>query len=137
MSHQRVFVDAANGKIRNTINCIHDADVPGTANTGYNGSRSITADSYSGSYRLRESGRGLGVETYDINEGTNYGSAVDFTDADNNWNNYNAQLDQYATDAHFATESTYDYYYNVHGRNSINNNGLKLISYIHYDVQYV
>jgi Zn-dependent metalloprotease len=137
MSRQRIFVNAENGEIQNTINCIHDADVPGTANTAYNSSQSITADSYGGSYRLRESGRGLGIETYDMNEGTSYPSAVDFTDADNNWNNYNAQLDQYATDAHFATESTYDYYYTIHGRNSIDNSGFKLISYIHYDVQYV
>jgi Zn-dependent metalloprotease len=137
MSHQRIFVDAANGEIRNIINCIHNTDVPGTGNTAYNGNQSIVADSYGGSYRLRESGRGQGVETYDMNEGTDYNYAVDFTDADNNWNNNNAQLDQYATDAHFATERTYDYFYNVHGRNSIDNNGHKLVSYIHFDVKYV
>ena len=136
MSRQRIFIDAQSGKILSTIDCIHETDVPGTAITGYSGTQTITADSYAGSYRLRETGRGLGIETYDMNESTNYGTAVDFTDSDNIWNNVNAQEDQYAGDAHFATEKTYDYYWVNFGRNSINDNGLKLISYIHYDADY-
>lgn len=136
MSRQWVFVNAQSGELVKTLNLINETDVPGTAVTVYSGSKTIVADSYSGSYRLRESGRGGGIETYDMNESTNYGSAVDFTDVDNIWNNVNTQLDQYAGDAHYATESTYDYYYNTFGRNSIDNNGLKLISYVHYDSDY-
>ncbi|MFT4545178.1 MAG: hypothetical protein ACI9EQ_001648 [Bacteroidia bacterium] len=56
-------------------------------------------DSFNGGFRLREAGRGNGVRTFDVNEGTNYGNAVDFTEGDNNWNNVNGNLDQYATDA--------------------------------------
>ncbi|MBN2727864.1 MAG: M4 family metallopeptidase [Bacteroidales bacterium] len=136
MSRQEVFVNTQNGEIVKALNLIHVTDVPGTAVTAYSGTKNIVADSYSGSYRLRETGRGGGIETYDMNQGTNYGNAVDFSDTDNNWNNVNTQQDEYAGDAHFATESTYDYYYNNFGRNSINDNGLKLISYIHYDVDY-
>ncbi|MFA4851514.1 MAG: PKD domain-containing protein [Bacteroidales bacterium] len=132
-----VFVDAITGEIIMTLNRIHTTDTPGTAQTKYSGTQTIIADSYSGSYRLRESGRGNGIETYNMSTGTDYANAVDFTDADNLWNNVNVQQDEVATDAHWATEKTYDYYYNKFNRNSIDDNGFKLISYVHYDVDYV
>jgi len=99
--------------------------------------KTITADDQTGPYRLRESGRGNGIRTYDLNKGTNYGAAVDFTDNDNYWANYNANLDEYATDAHLGTETTYDYYLNIHNRNSIDDNGFALLSYVHYSNNYV
>ncbi|MFH0895216.1 MAG: M4 family metallopeptidase [Bacteroidota bacterium] len=137
LSRQYIFVDAENGKILMNIDRIRIADVVGSADTKYSGTRSITTDSYSGSYRLRETSRGLGVETYNLATGTNYGSAVDFTDVDNTWNNVNAAQDEIATDAHWGTEKTYDYYFTTFGRNSLDNAGFKLISYVHYDVDYV
>ena len=60
------------------------------------------------------------------------GFSITFTDTDTFWNNTNSNYDEYATDAHFGSEKTYDYYYNIHGRNSIDGSGLKLVSYIHY-----
>ena len=63
--------------------------------------------------------------------GTNYAAAVDFTDADNTWNNVNANKDQYATDGHWGTEKTYDYYLTKHNRNSVDNAGFALNSYVH------
>lgn len=143
MSRQYIFVDAANGNILNTIDRIHtetgdvQVNATGTAVTRYSGTRTITTDYTGSTYRLRETGRGLGVETYDMNKGTNYGAAVDFTDANNNWNNVNADQDEVATDAHWASEMTYDYYNLRHGRNSIDDAGLKLLSYVHYDNNYV
>lgn len=129
-----VYVNAENGEIITSISRIQTTDVPGTAQTAYSGSQTITTD-YTGSYyRLRETGRGNGVSTYNCQLTTSYNSAIDFTDNDNIWNNANANLDQYATDAHFATERTYDYYYNVHGRNSINNSGFHLKSYVHFNL---
>jgi len=142
MSRQWVFVDAATGNIIKTLQRIHSenedlmSNATGTAVTAYNGTRTITTDYTGSTYRLRETGRGLGIETYDMNTGTTYSSAVDFTDADNNWNNVNAQKDQYATDAHWGSEMTYDYFYIKHGRNSIDNAGLKMLSYVHYDNSY-
>ncbi|MBN2682622.1 MAG: M4 family metallopeptidase [Bacteroidales bacterium] len=134
IKHSFVYVDANSGEILFENKLIHNADVVGSAETVYSGTRAITADSYGGYYRLRETGRGNGIETYDMNMQTDYGSAVDFTDTDNNWNNINAELDEYATDAHWAAEMTYDYYYLVHGRNSINGAGLALKSYVHFNL---
>ncbi|MFH2141364.1 MAG: M4 family metallopeptidase [Bacteroidota bacterium] len=135
LSRRNIYVDASTGEILFENKTIHLADVAGTAVTGYSGNQNIVADSYSGSYRLREVGRGNGIQTYDMNMGTDYGSALDFTDADNNWNNINAELDQYAADAHWASEMTYDYYYLVHGRNSIDGSGFALKSYVHFNLE--
>lgn len=132
-----VYIDASSGEVLLEDKTIHHADTAGTANTKYSGTRNITTDYYNGSFRLRESGRGNGIETYDMNNSTTYFSAVDFTDTDNYWNNYNTNLDEVAGDAHWGAEKTYDYYFNEHNRNSIDGNGMTVTSYIHYDVNYV
>ncbi len=136
VSRADIYVDASSGEIIFENKVIKHVDTPGTAATAYSGNQTIIADSFGGGYRLNDNSRGDGVNTYDMNEGTNYGSAVDFTDADNFWNNANAELDEYATDAHWGAEMTYDYFWTIHGRNSIDNSGFQLNSYIHYDVSY-
>ncbi|MEP7239122.1 MAG: M4 family metallopeptidase, partial [Ferruginibacter sp.] len=136
VSRQLVFVDAVNGKILGKRELIHEANAVGTAQTGYSGTQTITADYTGATYRLRETGRGNGINTYDLQRGTNYATAVDFTDADNNWNNVNAFKDEYATDAHWATEKTYDYYFQKFNRNSIDGVGMALNSYLHYSTGY-
>ena len=137
VSRADYYVDARTGKLLFKNDYIHHADAIGTANTGYSGTRSIVTDSTSATnYRLRESGRGNGIETYDMNTGTTYGSAVDFTDNNNIWTS-TTNGDQYALDAHWGAEMTYDYFWNVHARNSIDGSGFKLISYVHYDANYV
>ncbi len=136
LSRQIVFVDAKNGAVLGKRDLIHEANATGSAVTGYSGTQTITTDSYNSSYRLRETGRGNGIQTFDLNKGTNYNSAVDFTDADNNWNNVNADKDQYATDAHWGAEKTYDYYKVKYNRNSIDNAGFAIKSYVHYSTNY-
>ncbi|PJA09724.1 MAG: peptidase M4, partial [Flavobacteriales bacterium CG_4_10_14_0_2_um_filter_32_8] len=131
-----VYVDATNGKVIKEKNRIHQADVTGAAVTKYNGTKTITTDSYAGSYRLRESGRGNGINTFDLNTSTSYGSAVDFTDADNYWNTTTDQ-DDAAYDAHYSAEATYDFYFNNYGRNSYNNAGASINSYVHYSTGFV
>jgi len=136
LSRQYIFIDAENGNIITTHERIQIADVQGTAVTKYSGTKTITTDSYNGTYRLKEAGRGNGIQTYNLKNGTSYASGVDFTDTDNNWNNVNAAKDEIATDAHWGTEMTYDYFMTKHNRNSIDNKGFKLISYVHYGNDY-
>jgi Zn-dependent metalloprotease len=137
LSRAWVFVDAQTGAVIHTLDRIHTADVVGTAITAYSGSRPMTADQTGPSnYRLREVGRGGGIATLNCQTGTDYFTAIDFTDTDNNWNNVNPAMDQYATDAHVGTETTYDYYWNVHNWNSYNNLGAPLNSFVHYDIQF-
>ncbi len=136
ISRNWIYVDANTGEVIQEDKILVDADEAGTAMTQYSGSQTIIADSFSGGYRLRDGTRGLGVRTWDMNTGTSYGAAVDFEDDDNNWNNVNPQLDEYATDAHFGAEMTYDYYWLTKGRNSIDDAGFQLNSYVHYSTSY-
>jgi bacillolysin len=137
MGRFEVYVDASSGEILRKDDKICHADAPSTATTAYRGSQSIVSDSYAGSYRLRESGRGGGVQTFNLQKGTTYGSAIDFTSASTTWNLTNTNKDQYALDAHFGIEKTYDFYKNTFNRNSLNNAGLLLKAYVHYSTNYV
>ncbi|MGQ0826803.1 MAG: M4 family metallopeptidase [Bacteroidota bacterium] len=138
VSGQSIYIDALNGNVFGSLNLIHTTDVPGTAVTKYAGTQTIITDSVSPTlFRLREYTRGSGVETYNVAKATKYGSAVDFTDADNYWNNVNAAKDEVATDAHFGAEMTYDYFLQKHNRNSFDNQGTLLVSYIHFSNNYV
>ena len=131
-SRQIVFVDASNGKILGKRELIHTTNATGSAATAYSGTQSITTNNTGTTYQLRETGRGNGIQTFNMKTaGTNYGAAVDFTDADNIWNNVNTNKDQYATDAHWGAEETYDYYFTRYNRSSVDNAGLALKSYVH------
>ena len=133
-SRANYFVDAQTGVILGKHDLIHTGDLIGTAATKYSGTQPLTTDQVSTtSFRLRETGRGKGIETWNAKTGTSTASAVDFTDTDNSWSNVNAQYDEAATDAHIATEWTYDYFLLVHKRNSIDNKGFKLLNYVHWD----
>lgn len=132
-----VYIDAETGELLAVNELILHTEVTGTAVTRYSSSRSIQTDSTApGNYRLREAGRGKGIETFNLKNGSSYGAAVDFTDADNYWNNANAQKDEVATDAHWGAEMTYDYFKTEHNRNSFDNNGAKILSYVHYGSNY-
>lgn len=83
--------------------------------------------------------RGNGIKTYNLNNSTNVANAVHFTDNDNNWtaNEFNnAQKDNGALDAHWGAMMTYDYFKEIHGRNSYDDNNAELINYVHYDNNY-
>ncbi|MES2133400.1 MAG: M4 family metallopeptidase [Bacteroidota bacterium] len=129
-----VYVDAATGSILKEQNLICTVDAVGSANTKYSGTKTITTDSYAGGYRLREAGRGLGIETYNLNNASTY-TNTDFTNATNTWTT--TGNNQAATDAHFGAESTYDFYMQTFNRNSVDDNGFKLLSYVHYSNNYV
>jgi Zn-dependent metalloprotease len=129
-----VFVDANSGKILDEQNLICTVDASGTAQTKYSGTQTITSDFYgTNQYRLRETGRGLGVETYNLNNSLTY-SNKDFLNLSATWSS--TGNDQAATDAHFGAERTYDFYKQTFNRNSIDNKGYKLISYVHYNTNY-
>lgn len=134
---ENVYVSVANAQIIARENMLHTTDVPGTAYTKYSGQKNITTDSTAPfNYRLRESSRGNGIYTLNLKRGTNYGAAVDFLDSNNIWNNVNANKDEVATDCHWGAATTYDYYKNIHNRNSYNNANARINSYVHYSTNY-
>ena len=89
-----IYVDAKTGKIVNVINLTTDSDTPATANTMYSGNRTITSDSYSGGYRLRDNLRK--IETYDatnsIENSTGFAGSLDYSNTTTTWNNSNVIL---------------------------------------------
>ncbi len=133
-TEQYVYIDALSGKVINYESLITDINTPGTAQTSYSSTRAIVGDSFSGGFRLRENRNGVDVQTLNMQSGTNYTGAIDFTDNDNNWNaaEHSMNRDRAALDAHWGTETVLDYWRIVHNRNSIDGNGLRIISYVHY-----
>jgi Zn-dependent metalloprotease len=129
-----VFVDAQTGKILDEQNLICTSDVPGTAVTKYSGTQTITCDLTAGVYSLKEVSRGQGIRTYNLANTTNYINATNYTNTAANWTL--SAFDQGALDAHWGAEKTYDYYWTQHNRNSINNAGFPLLSYVHYNTNY-
>lgn len=138
MTREFVYVDAHSGKIIRRDNRICEANAGATGNTRYSGNQPFMTDNFGANqYRLRETGRGNGIETYNMLKGTNYGAAVDFTNNSINWNGLNnANKDDAALDAHWGAEGTWDYYSIIHSRNSYDNAGAAIKSYVHYGVNY-
>jgi len=132
LSNSFYYVDASNGVL-----ILKDAiikHVQGTVHTRYSGQRTIETQQSGSSYRLRDYSRGNGIETYNMNRGTNFSNATDFTDNNNIWTVaefHNSNKDDAALDAHWGAEMTYDYFYQKHNRNSYDNNGGKLKNYVH------
>ena len=135
ISRAFIYVDARTGDVVLQDNIIKHAAATGTFATAYSGSRSFTDGTTTGGYFLREGAtRGLGIETYNCKKGNSYTVATDFVDADNSWTEYNnANFDNVSGDAHIGAQATYDYWKNIHGRNSYDNAGAKIKSYVHFD----
>jgi Zn-dependent metalloprotease len=136
VSRDYVYVNATNGKVVCKDAIIKHVNANGTAATKYSGSKTITTDFNGTNYRLRRtSPTMLGIETFNMQKLSNYNAAIDFTDNDNNWTaaEYNnANKDNAALDAHWGAQQVYDYWKNIHNRNSYDNAGAKIASYVHY-----
>ncbi|OWP64384.1 peptidase M4 [Hymenobacter amundsenii] len=136
VSRAFIYVDAHSGDIVGQDAIIKHVAATATFATAYSGTRSLANGTATGGYNLRETTRGLGIETYNCKKGSSYTAATDFIDADNNWTatEYNnANFDNVAGDAHFGAQATYDYWKVVHNRNSYDNAGAKIKSYVHFD----
>ncbi|AFL80817.1 Zinc metalloprotease (elastase) [Aequorivita sublithincola DSM 14238] len=127
-----VYVDAKTGQFIMENKRIHHANVPATGTSLYNGNVSFTADNSAGPYRLRQTADGGGIQTYDLNNGTNYNNAVDVTSSSTNFTS-----NPTGVQAHFGAERTYKYFSQKYGRNSYNNTGGVIKSYVSYSTNYV
>lgn len=130
---QRIFLDASTGNTILNLQDIHEQSVKGIAETRYHGTKIITTDSVApDKYKLFDSSRGNGIETYNALTLTNLQEAVDFEDEDNYWNNVNAQQDEVATDVHYGASSTFDYYLERFNRLGLNDT-MAFVSFVHVD----
>ncbi|HEX6383736.1 MAG TPA: M4 family metallopeptidase, partial [Anaerolineae bacterium] len=70
--------------------------------------------------------------TYDMNNGTSYGAA---TECRGEGDGPSGDVD--CNQAHDFSGETYNYYFNAFGRDSLDDAGMALDSYVHYDIDYV
>lgn len=106
-------------------------NVSASGSSLYNGTVSFTADSYGGNYRLAQTSYGNGVHTYDLNNGTNYTSATEIISGSTSFSHSTG------VQAHWGAEQTYQYFYQNHNRNSYNNAGGEILSYVSYSTGFV
>jgi len=144
----RVFVNAYNGKVVHKYNAIKyekpdtsvNATVTGTPVTGtgtgvLGDTKSINLLLSSGIYYAQDITKPMigNIRTYTANN-RNRLPGTQMTDTDTVWD---SSVQRAAVDAHYYAGATYDYYYNMFGRNSLDNAGMSLISTVHYGVDYV
>lgn len=128
-----IYVDAITGEIIRYQPLVCTTNAPGTAETRYSGTQGFTTDLVGAQYRLREVRNGVNIITLNNNNSNDETGfyATDFWDNDNNWTAAEHGINQPATDAHWGTEKVFDYWLNQHNRNSINNAGMDIRSYVH------
>lgn len=68
-----------------------------------------------------------GIFTYDANDGKIFS---------NNSASWKDEYQHAAVDAHYNSEVVYDYYLEEHGRNSLDDKGMAIVSYVHYGEKY-
>ncbi|KAA9325017.1 M4 family metallopeptidase [Adhaeribacter soli] len=127
-----VYLSAATGKLLFKENRLHDAHHVGTVTTRYSGTQTIFTKKSNGLYRLDQDSLGVRIRTLNMNRQMGYAAATEFTDADNIWANRNTLNDDVAGDVHWGAEMTFKYYKTLHNRNSFDNAGRVMLSYVHF-----
>lgn len=155
VSRQEIYVDANTGKILysnpiikhiNQFNSQNELGnnfkkaeslLTGNASTKYSGLRTIETDfNPTDKFVLNDFTRGNGIITYNCERLPNGAyQDVNFKDNDNNWTSAehaNSFQDDAALDAHWGAEMTYDFWKNVFGRKSFDDQDGLVFSYVHY-----
>ncbi|MBY0426599.1 MAG: M4 family metallopeptidase [Cytophagales bacterium] len=125
--YRDIYLNAQTGVIIKEVNKIHNGCVSGTVSTLYNGNQTLysTFQSSSNNYQLLENCNS-GTRNIDTR---NYLTYFTLTDNDNSWvDNTETRI---GGSVHWAMEKVYDYYYSTFGRNSFDNNGATIYSFIH------
>jgi zinc metalloprotease ZmpA len=131
---KHVIVDAHSGRKLDAWDDIHTAAATGTGQTLYSGNVTLTTNSVTGGFELRDPTRG---NTYTIKMGNATSGGSIAKDSDNTWgNNSNSDSNSAAADAQYGTAVTWDYYKNVHGRTGIAGNGTGAYNRVHYGSNY-
>ena len=125
LSRAYYFIDAFTGNVLGKQDILCFSDATGTAATAYSGSVTIHSDLNAGSYRLRDLTKGNGIITVHGETGQR---GNDYSNNSANWALQGA--DQAALDAHYGVSQTYAFYNTVFNRNSYDDKGTALYSYV-------
>ncbi len=127
LSRHHIYVDAKSGKILHKKSLIDQ--INGTGTTLYSGPVSFKTSILSGVNRLRDSTRGLGINTFSCANTTGT-TVVDVTSASTVW------ATDAALDAHWGASKVFDYFMLEQGRSSFDDAGAAINSYVHFGVNY-
>ncbi len=134
-----VFViNGRNGKILNMYNKIYTNGPTTGTGTDFHGNvhdlNTYAVDSWwDTEYALYDDTRGGGILVYDGRNRTSLPGTI-WYDADNR---FNSDYDAVAVDAHVNAGIVYDYYKDMHNRNSYDGNDARIKSTVHYKQDYV
>jgi Zn-dependent metalloprotease len=127
LSRAYYYIDARTGNVLGKQDRLHASDAVGTATTAYSGSKTIHSDLNGGSYRLWDLTKGSGIVTQHGESGS---IGVDYSSASPNWTLGGNNIA--ALDAHYGVSQTYAFYFSNFGRNSYDNLGSTLVSFVNY-----
>jgi bacillolysin len=107
-------------------------DTSSSSTTYYKGNQQITVDSYNGSYRLKDNTRN--IHTMNGTDWDGNGTAINgltgnITDYTNATPNFTSAAVKAPVEVHWAMKTAYDYYLNVHNRNSYDGSGSIIRNY--------
>ncbi len=127
----RASVPRSNSTINAATNPVGTIAATGSGKSYYNGTVALSTELANGTYRLRGiTPSGGRIETYNAQNQTSTVNAIDFTDPSNS---FVTSAQQAGVSAHFGAEKTYEYYFKQFGRNSIDNKGMAMKSYAHFN----
>ena len=148
----RISIDARSGQVVNKVslinNCFGEKESPplpygtGTGLTNYYGTQTIRVEKFEdGSSRLQgQTEHGGKIGTYDFGNrpsiilylGIPFNPSYFFSSN----NTYSSPYQKPAVSVQWAAEQAYEYYFKKHSRNSFDNKGSEIKSYVHVDVNY-
>lgn len=125
------IIDANTGEIVSQKNKVYKIDTPSTSATYFRGNKSMTVDSYNGNYRLKDNARKIRTLNGsqldgDLNSDGTFSGYSEYT---NSVANFTATSTKPAVEVHWAMIQTYDYYKNIHNRNSFDGNAHSIHNY--------
>lgn len=125
LSRAYYFVDAITGQVIGKKDEIFFSDATGTAATAYSGNQTIHSDFDGSSYHLRDYTKGNGIITL---HGENGQRGNDYNSNSSDWTL--SGTDIAALDAHYGVSQTYSFYKTNFNRNSYDDAGTALYSYV-------
>lgn len=139
-----VFVDAKTGEVIDQYNALMHADEVKTQSGVGKGVHGAYRDLHISQVKVGKSGTKFGLADYShANLGgiETYDAKNDYTASNDtlyvgNSAEFFSDYDRAAVDAHYNSEKVYDYFLNEHGRNSLDGNGMAIISKVHYGNNY-
>jgi len=132
-----VYVDAILGTVIRIDSLQQECTTLGTGEAIYEGNVNLITDNTNGSeHRLFSCNFTGNIHTRDLQNGTNFNTAIDITNNGLFWSAINHPTDQAGIDVHWGMHESYDFLLGF-GFNGYGNNGEDVNSYINYGNNYV